>query len=214
MSKMPQLSRRDSLMLFAARREWRSQTDALPGPNSGHLWATTPAREVIRQRYFPNLRLTTHENRQVRFYDDLIKNKVVLMNFMFTSCSGICPRTTQNLVRVQQLLGERVGRSIFMYSFTLDPKHDTPEVLKEFARMHRLGPGWQFLTGKADEMEQLRRRLGFVDPDPALDKDKESHIGNVRYGNEPRQLWGACPGMSRPEFIVESLSWVASPKAT
>lgn len=209
---MAQLSRRNSLMLFAGLRE--SQQEAAPRQNSGHPWASTPAREVIRQRYFPNLLLTTHENRQVRFYDDLIKDKVVLINFMFTSCSGICPRTTQNLARVQKLLGERVGRDVFMYSFTLDPAHDAPDVLKEFARMHHVGPGWQFLTGKPDEMEQLRRRLGFVDPDPALDNDKESHIGNVRYGNEPRLLWGACPGMSRPEFIVESLSWVAMPKAT
>ena len=99
-----------------------------------------------------------------------------------------------------------------MYSFTLDPTHDTPDVLKEYAQMHHVGPGWQFLTGKPDEMEVLRRKLGFVDPDPALDKDKESHIGNVRYGNERRQLWGACPGMSKPEFIVESLSWVEWPK--
>jgi len=58
----------------------------------------------------------------------------------------------------------------------------------------------------------LRRRLGFTDPDPEKDKDRETHIGNVRYGNEVRQLWGACPGMSRAEFIVESLSWVDWPK--
>src|SRR6516225_7113525 len=181
MSKMPKLSRRDSLMFFAPRREW--QSDPAPRQNSGRQWASTPPREVIRQRYFPNLLLTTQEKREVRLYDDLIKDRVVLINFMFTSCNGICPRTTQNLVRVQQLLGERVGRDIFMYSFTLDPLHDTPDVLKEFASAHHVRPGWQFLTGKPEHMEQLRRRLGFVDPDPALDKDKESHIGNVRYGN-------------------------------
>jgi protein SCO1/2 len=206
---MLKFSRRNSLMLFAAAREWRGQDEPDPGQSATHQWASVSPREVIRQRYFPNLLLTTHENRQVRFYDDLIKDKVVLINFMFTSCSGICPRTTQNLAKVQRLLGGRVGRDIFMYSLTLDPAHDTPDVLKEFARMHHVGPGWLFLTGTPDEMEQLRRKLGFVDPDPVLDKDKESHIGNVRYGNEARQLWGACPGMSRPEFIVESLSWVA-----
>jgi protein SCO1/2 len=95
-----------------------------------------------------------------------------------------------------------------MYSFTLDPLRDTSKVLKEYAELHHVGPGWRFLTGTPDQMELLRRKLGFVDPDPKVDRDKESHIGNVRYGNEPRQLWGACPGMSRPEFIVESLSWV------
>ena len=207
---MSKLTRRDSLMLFAPLRSWTSASEPTARQNTGRRWANTSPRETIRQRYFPNLLLTTQENQQVRLYDDLIKDKVVLINFMYTSCGRICPRTTQNLVSVQRLLGERAGHEVFMYSFTLDPTHDTPDVLNEYARMHHVGPGWLFLTGKPAEMEVLRRKLGFVDPDPALDKDKESHIGNVRYGNERRQLWGACPGMSRPEFIVEFLSWVAS----
>ncbi|HZR28803.1 MAG TPA: SCO family protein [Terriglobales bacterium] len=203
---MTRLTRRDSLAFFTPF----SKSPEEDGANQGQTrrWAKTPSREMIRQRYFPNLLLTTQENKKVYFYDDLIKGKVVLINFMFTSCDRICPKTTQNLGKVQHLLGKRVGREIFMYSFTLDPGHDTPEVLREYAKLHHVGAGWQFLTGSVGDMETLRRRLGFVDPDPALDKDKESHIGNVRYGNEPRQLWGACPGMSKPEFIVESLSWV------
>jgi len=147
---MSKLSRRNSLMLFAALPP--ANSEPARRQNSERQWASTSPREVIRQRYFPNLLLTTQESRQVRFYDDLIKDKVVLINFMFTSCDRICPRTTQNLVSVQRLLGERVGRSIFMYSFTLDPAHDTPQVLKEYARIHHVGPGWQFLTGKPDEM--------------------------------------------------------------
>ena len=67
-------------------------------------------------------------------------------------------------------------------------------------------------SGKTSLMEMLRRRLGFTDPDPERDKDKENHIGNVRYGNEPRLLWGACPGMSHAEVIVEAISWVDWPK--
>jgi protein SCO1/2 len=113
-----------------------------------------------------------------------------------------------NLVSVQRLLGASVGRDVFMYSFTLDPRHDTPAILADYARMHSVGPGWLFLGGKPAVLEDLRKRLGFVDPDPKIDQDRENHIGNVRYGNEARQLWGACPGMSRPEYIVESLSWV------
>src|SRR5438094_7333789 len=92
--------------------------------------APKTSREVLRDRYFPNVVLTTHEGRKVRFYDDLIKDKVVTLNFFYTQCEdGRCPLATANLVRVQKLLGPRVGRDLFMYSFTLTPEHDTPAVL-------------------------------------------------------------------------------------
>ena len=169
-------------------------------------------REQIRRRYFPDILLLTQDRKEVSFYQDLVKDKLMLINFMYTSCDRVCPRVTQNLARVQRLLGGRMGNDIFFYSFTLDPTHDTPEVLKDYAKAHGVGPGWSFLTGPTGQMEMLRKRLGFTDPDPELDKDRESHIGNVRYGNEARLLWGACPGMSRAEFIVESLSWIDWPK--
>jgi protein SCO1 len=166
------------------------------------------ARERLRELHFPNLLLTTHEGKKVRFYDDLLKDKIVLINFMYAKCEGVCPGITMNLRRVQKLLGARVGRDIFMYSFTLKPEQDTREKLAEYAEMHGAGPGWLFLTGVPSDMELLRRKLGFTDPDPVLDADKSSHIGNLRYGNEPLQRWGSCPGMSKPSWIAESIGWV------
>ena len=169
---------------------------------------TLSPREKIRQRYFPNVVLRTHLDKEVRFYDDLMKDKIVIINFMYASCEGVCPAIMSNLVRVQKLFGDRVGRDIFMYSFTLQPEKDTPRVLKSYAAMHHVRPGWTFLTGKPDDLELLRRKLGFTSPDPVADKDKSNHIGNLRYGNEPLMLWAACPGQARPEWIVESISWV------
>jgi protein SCO1/2 len=210
---MAKMTRRDSLNLFALAPLGMVSGRELPSsaPAPVQHWKNTEPREVIRERYFPDVVLTTQDNRKVRLYDDLIKDKVMLINFMYSSCDRICPRVTQNLVRVQRLLADRMARNIFFYSFTLDPKHDTPAVLKDYAAMHHVGPGWSFLTGSAKDLEMLRRRLGFTDPDPERDRDRETHIGNVRYGNEARLLWGACPGMSRAEFIVESLSWVDWP---
>ena len=170
--------------------------------------ATVSPREGIRERYFPNVPLQTHEGKTVRFYDDLIKGKVVTINFMYAHCEGVCPRITSNLVQVQKLLAPRVGRDIFMYSITLKPEQDTPGALEEYARMHGAGPGWVFLTGRPDDIELLRQKLGFTDPDPALDADKANHIGNLRYGNEALQLWGACPGLASPKSIAKSISWV------
>ena len=113
---------------------------------------TSAEREAIRERYFPNVVLTTHLGKEVRFYDDLIKGKIVTINFMFTTCPKVCPRITENLVKVQKLLGHRVGRDIFMYSITLDPEYDTSPVLKKYAKIHHVGAGWLFLTGKPDDI--------------------------------------------------------------
>jgi protein SCO1/2 len=170
------------------------------------------SREMIRQRYFPNLVLTTHEGNKVRFYDDLIKDKIVLINMMYAKCEGICVPVTMNLRRVQKMLGDRVGRDIFIYSLSLKPQEDTPMMLKHYAEMHHAGPGWLFLTGDPGDLEQLRRKLGFTNPDPKLDADKTQHIGMVRYGNEALELWAACPGMANASWIVESVSWVDWPK--
>lgn len=207
---MSRMSRRTSLTLLG--------TFPLAGAAlaRGQNAAATPAnaaREKIRARYFPNVTVVTHEGRKARFYDDLIKDKIVTINFMYADCEGICPGITANLAKVQKALGDRVGRDIFMYSLTLKPEHDTPEVLKEYADMHGIKPGWSLLTGDPADMELLRRKLGFVDPDPEIDKDKNEHIGNVRYGNEALQLWASCPGLASPKAIVSSIGFVDWPKA-
>jgi protein SCO1/2 len=170
------------------------------------------SRERIRQRYFPNLVLTTHEGNKVKFYDDLVKDKIVIFNMFYAKCEGICSPITRNLVRLQQMLGGRVGKDIFMYSFTLKPKEDDVAALAHYAHMHKVGPGWSFVTGSADDMELLRHKLGYVDPDPEVDKDRSNHIGVIKYGNEPLERWGGCPGMQSPEWIAETLSWVDWPK--
>ena len=166
------------------------------------------AQGGVRAGYFPNVLLRTHEDRTVRFYDDLMRGKIVIVNFMYVRCEGICPGTTANLVKVQEALGERVGRDVFMYSFTLKPDQDTPADLREYAERHGVGPGWLFLTGRPDDIELLRRRLGFVDPDPVVDADKSQHIGLVRIGNEALDRWAACPALGNPEQIVRTVQWM------
>ena len=166
------------------------------------------ARARLQRRNFPNVELLTQDGQRVRFYDDLIKDKIVTINFFYAKCEGICPTVTANLAKAQKILGDRVGREIFMTSISLKPEHDTPAVLKEYAGMFKAKPGWSFLTGKPDDIELLRRSLGFTNLDPRLDKDTSQHIGNVRMGNEPLMLWAACPGMARPEFIAKSITWM------
>ncbi len=192
--------------ILIAGEEAEAQTPAVA------KFKSIPPRERIRQRYFPDLVLTTHEGKKVRFYDDLIKDKIVILNFMYAKCEGVCLPVTANLAKVQQLLGDRLGRDIFINSFTLKPEQDTPEALKRYAATYKARPGWTFVTGTPADMETVRRKLGFVDPDPAVDANKNNHTGNLSYGNEPLSRWGGVPGTSKPEWIVKMVSWVDWPK--
>jgi protein SCO1/2 len=169
------------------------------------------ARSRIQQQHLPNIPLVTHEGTEVRFYDDLVKDKIVMFNFFYAVCADVCPMVTANLAEVQKLLGEQVGRDVFMYSFTLKPEADDVLAIQYYRDTFGAGPGWTFLTGAPDDIEVLRRAIGFTNPNPAVDKDTTQHIGNVRYGNEPLMLWAACPGMASPSFIAESIAWMVRP---
>ena len=178
----------------------------------GEFKVKTP-RQRLAERSFPNVTLTTHEGKKVKFYDDLLKDKIVLINFMYVKCEGTCPGTTANLVKVQKLLGDRLGKDIFMYSITLKPEEDTPEKLAAYAKAYKVGPGWQFLTGDPKDVELLRQKLGFIDRDPVRDANKSNHIGMLRWGNEPHTLWAGCPASLPPAKIVKEIGLVDWPTA-
>jgi protein SCO1/2 len=177
-----------------------------------NLFALFGPPNVHSSHHFPNILLRTHQNRTVRFYDDLIRDKIVLINFMYTNCQGTCPRRTANLLRVQKALGTRVGRDIFMYSITLDPARDTPDVLMRYVEDYRIRPGWDFLTGVHEDIEKLRRKLGIAVPNPVIDADRNQHTGMVIFGNESLDRWGACPALQRPELIAWSVLRLEGPK--
>jgi protein SCO1 len=156
---------------------------------------------------FPNVALRTQDGTTVRFYDDLVKGKLVLINFFFTSCTSICPRTTNNLVKVEEALGERLGRDVVMISITVDPKTDTPAVLQQYARRYRTKPGWHFVTGDPKDLESLQRRLG-ANRDGG---DKTQHTGVLFYGNDATGQWASTPAMGDPEGIARSVLRLARP---
>src|SRR5215467_7806002 len=110
--------------------------------------------------YFPNLPVVTQDGKTLKFYDDVIKGKIVLISFIYTNCPDICPLTTARLVQVEDQLGDIVGRDIFFVSMTVDPERDTPERLKEFATAFDVGPGWLFLTGKPEDIRAINYKLG------------------------------------------------------
>jgi cytochrome oxidase Cu insertion factor (SCO1/SenC/PrrC family) len=133
--------------------------------------------------YFPNNELLTQDGVTVHFFDDLLKGKTVLINFLFTACTGVCSPMTANLARVQKMLGERVGRDIVMISITVDPEADTPQALKKFAERFGVKPGWYFLTGTKSNVDAVLTKLGGYVP------DKNEHSSVLIVGNVARGGW-------------------------
>lgn len=169
-----------------------------------------PVRASAGSKDFPNVTLYTHEGRPVKFYDDLIRGKVVTFNMMYAQCERSCPVSTANLRQVQKMLGERVGRDVFMYSISLQPELDTPERLREYVERHHVGPGWLFLTGARADIDLVRYRLGFYDPDPLVDFNDLNHTGMLRVGNDALDRWTMAPTLTDAEQILSTINHVDS----
>jgi len=204
-------------MAKMTRRNWLAvagATTAAVGANSVLAQESTPAsthnynfqkispRELIQRRHLPNVELITQDNQKVHFYTDLVKDRRVVLQFMFARCKDICPVITHHLVEVQKLLKDRVGRDIFFYSITLSPEEDSPRDLKAYAKMHGVGQGWTFLTGQPDDILLLRKSLGFFYDDPKEDADRNNHSGMLVVGTEPLMRWAMCQGGAAPDWIA------------
>ena len=155
---------------------------------------------------FPNIVLRTQCGTAVRFYDDLVKDRIVIINFMYTTCSDICPGTSQNLEYVYEHLGGRMGRDILMLSISIDPNTDSPEKLRAYdAIFGGPRPGWLYLTGDYDEIDALRRGLGVYDLDPIVDADKTQHSGIVTFGNDRTNQWAALPALMDSNGLARTI---------
>ncbi|MDA0653337.1 MAG: SCO family protein, partial [Proteobacteria bacterium] len=174
-----------------------------------------PAHKKSRTRwgadYFPNVPLINQDGKTVRFFDDLLKDKVVMINFIYTNCPDVCSVETARLLNVQNILGDRVGKDIFMYSITIDPDHDTPEVLKKYKEKYDVGPGWNFFTGKEDDILLLREKLGLYAEGldakgPSTDHNVSLVIGNQRTGK-----WMKRSPFDDPNFLATQVgSWLTN----
>ena len=163
--------------------------------------------------YFPNVELVTHEGRKVRFYDELLKGKQVAINLIYTECKEVCPLETANLARVHELIGERAGRDIHFYSISIDPKRDTPEVLKAYR--DKFGAQWLFLTGSAADVRLIGKKLGML-----RERDttaKSHHAAHLMIGDEPNGQWTRHSAVDNPRFLAARmgslLGWREDPKA-
>jgi protein SCO1 len=150
--------------------------------------------------YFTNVELINQDGKKVRFYDDLLKGKIVALYLMYTTCAFNCPLETARVAQAQRLLGDRVGKDIFFYSISIDPKHDTPAVLKKYAEQYHAGPGWQFLTGKKEDIDMLSKKMGiYTEPDPS---NKDGHTPFLLIGNVTTGQWMRNSALDNPKFLA------------
>jgi protein SCO1 len=162
---------------------------------------------------YTNAVLRTQDGKEVRFYDDLIRGKQAVINFMYAECHGACPLVTQTLKKTYTQLKDRMGKDLFFYSITTRPQDDSPAALKHYAESRKADlPGWLFLTGESYDIQTIRFRL-FGMGHPGFDVDDSMHAGMLRIVNDARNSWGMAQAFATQKNILKRIEWQDNPKS-
>src|SRR4026207_2548563 len=149
------------------------------------------------EKYFSDVELINQDGQKVRFYSDVLKNKIVVINTFFTTCKSICPPMNRNFEKIQEALGDRLGKEVFLVSITVDPETDTPTRLKEYGKRFHAKPGWLFLTGKKENVDWALYKLGqYV-------QSRDDHFTIMIIANEPKGLWKKAFGMAKADELIK-----------
>lgn len=169
----------------------------------GQVHAATPLRsqqpsaQSAGHQYFTDVVLINQNGEKMRLYSDLLQGKTVIINSFFATCQGSCLPINRNLEKVQEALGERLGKDAHIISISVDPTVDTPVALKAYAQKLHARPGWYFLTGDKESVDFTLKKLGqFV-------TDKQDHLNVIIIGNERTGLWKKAFGLAKSEELVK-----------
>lgn len=157
--------------------------------------SSTPA-EKAKKMEIPDVPVLDQHGNKLHFYTDLIKDKTVAINFIFTNCTTICPPLAATFQRLQRELGERAGKDVHLISISVDPVTDTPERLKAWGAKFKAGPGWTFVTGEKQEMDKLLNALG------AAVSKREDHTPALIIGNDAKGVWTRTYGLAKIPQIM------------
>ena len=158
------------------------------------------------RNYFTDVLLINQDGQPMRVYTDLLKDKVVIINSFFTSCTSVCPLMTRNLAKIQERLGDRLGKDVHIISISVDPETDTPPRLKDFAGKFGAKSGWYFLTGKKESVEFTLRKLGqYVEA-------RDDHTTVIIMGNVRTGLWKKVMGLAPADDLIKAAESVLNDK--
>lgn len=164
------------------------------------------AEQSPAQKYFSDVLLVNQNGEKMRLYSDLLQGKTVIINSFFATCQGSCLPLSRNLQKVQEALGDRLGKDARIISISVDPTVDTPNALKAYAQKLQAKPGWYFLTGDKENIDFALKKLGqFVDA-------KENHVNIFIIGNEGTGLWKKAFGLAKSDEIVKVVESVINDK--
>lgn len=165
--------------------------------------ATTTEMQAATQKarkYFTDLEVVDQYGKPIRFYSDVLKDRVVLINFIFTNCQDACPMMTHKLMQVRYLLAEAIKDDVWFISISIDPERDTPEAMMAFAE--KLGVDqkrWIFLTGKKENLDHIVNKLG------QYTEEVEAHSTLMLAGNDRTRHWVRVMPMVPPAGVAEQL---------
>ena len=170
--------------------------------------STQTAGQSAAQKYFTDVVLINQNGEKMRLYSDLLKDKVVVMDFFFSTCQGSCLPLNRNLQKIQEALGNRLGKDVYLISISVDPTTDTPARLKEYAKKLDAKQGWYFLTGEKANVDFALRKLGqYVD-------DKQDHTNIFIIGNERTGLWKKAFGLAKSDELIKVVESVLNDQPT
>jgi len=160
-------------------------------------YAQQPTSPSAAAKYFSDVELINQDGQKLRFYSDVLKDKVVIINAFFSTCTSVCPPMNRNLEKIQDALGDRLGKEVYLVSISVDPENDTPARLKEYSQRFHAKPGWLFLTGKKENVNWALYKLGqYVET-------KNDHTTIVIIGNEPKGLWKKAFGLAKSDELIK-----------
>ena len=169
-----------------------------PAANTDIQRDPTATTNSFSSSKIPNARVVDQNGKQLNFYTDLIKGKSVAINFVFTTCTAICPSLAATFRKVQQEARAR-GLNVQLISVSVDPTVDTPERLQEFAKKFKAEPGWTFVTGDKAEIDSVLQALGVAVV------NKNDHTPMVLIGSDVNDHWTRTYGLSSPATIVDRI---------
>jgi protein SCO1/2 len=199
---------RTSVVLFSAL--WAGaifssaagQAANVPAPSA----SAGQGEDSSAQRYFTDTVLMNQNGESVRFYSDLLKNRIVVINTFFTECVSVCPLLNRNMQAIQDWLGDRLNRDVLLLSISVDPATDTPPRIKEYAQRFHAKPGWVFLTGKKENVELVLQKLGL------RVEARDDHSTIFIIGNDRTHLWKKAMGAAKSDQLIPIVESVVNDK--
>lgn len=157
--------------------------------------------------YFTDTVLLNQHGEAVRFYSDVLQDKVVLLNVVFTHCDDACPLITRKLKEVRETMDEQTAKRVHFISVTSDPVNDDPGVLQSFIRKHGVeSPNWSFLTGDKADVDLVLSRLGHFISSP------QAHSTLLIAGDVANKRWSKIRPDAQVQAIAQRLQLLTEPR--